>query len=156
MRTRTARFRRLSHDPPHGYVSEIWLTETAPYGPAWEALATAPASAAGTSAHRAELGYRGSHSSACSPPSWSSRAERATRRRWRCSAGARSIALHYAGGGHSDAWMTALLVFAVATPQPRPAALRGACRRVQAVPAVLLPLELAARRFRWRGAGGSG
>jgi hypothetical protein len=45
-------------DPAHDNVSEIWWTETAPYGPAWEALATVPAAAAGTSPHRAELGYR--------------------------------------------------------------------------------------------------
>jgi hypothetical protein len=136
-------------DPAHDQVSEIWRTETAPYGPAWEALATVPAAAAGTSAHRAELGYRAlallgvlatvllvarrtRNAAAVALLGWSP-----------------LVALHYAGGGHSDAWMIALLVFAVAAPS---AAAGGAAWPVASafkiVPGVLLPLELAARRLR--------
>jgi hypothetical protein len=136
-------------DPAHDNVSEIWRTETAPYGPAWEALATVPAAAAGTSAHRAELGYRAlallgvlatvlvvarrtRNAAAVALLGWSP-----------------LIALHFAGGGHSDAWMIALLVFAVATPST---AAGGAAwplaTAFKIVPGVLLPLELAARRLR--------
>ncbi|MGZ4335167.1 MAG: hypothetical protein ACXVRJ_12990 [Gaiellaceae bacterium] len=136
-------------DPAHAYVSEIWLTEKAAYGPAWEALGTIPALAAGSSARRAELGYRvlavlgvlvtllvvarrTRNPAAVALVGWSP-----------------LVALHFAGGGHNDAWMTALLVFAVAAPA---AAAGGAAWSVAAavkpVPAILLPLHLAARRFR--------
>ena len=136
-------------DPAHAYVSEIWLTEKAAYGPAWEALGTVPALAAGSSARRAELGYRvlavfgvlitllvvarrTRNPAAVALLGWSP-----------------LVALHFAGGGHNDAWMTALLVFAVAAPA---AAAGGAAWSVAAavkpVPAILLPLHLAARRFR--------
>ena len=136
-------------DPAHAYVSEIWLTETAEYGPAWEALGAVPALAAGSSARRAELGYRAlavlgvlaallvvarrtRNPAAVALLGWSP-----------------LVALHFAGGGHNDAWMTALLVFAVAAPA---AAAGGAAWSIAAavkpVPAILLPLHLAARRFR--------
>jgi len=58
------------------------------------------------------------------------------------------VALHYAGGGHSDAWMIALLLVGVAAPS---AARGGAAWPIasafKVVPAVLLPLELASRRL---------
>jgi hypothetical protein len=136
-------------DPSYDHVSEIWRTETAPYGPAWEALATAPAAAAGSSSHRAELGYRvlallgvlaatllvarrTRNGAAVALLGWSP-----------------LVALHYAGGGHSDAWMIALLVLGVVAPS---AARGGAAWPIasafKVVPAILLPLELAARRLR--------
>jgi hypothetical protein len=136
-------------DPAYNHVSEIWRTETAPYGPAWEALGTAPAAAAGSSSHRAELGYRvlallgvlgatiliarrTRNAAAVALLGWSP-----------------LVALHYAGGGHSDAWMIALLVLGVAAPS---AARGGAAWPIasafKVVPAILLPLELAARRLR--------
>jgi hypothetical protein len=136
-------------DPAHDYVSEIWRTETAPYGPAWEALATVPAAAAGTSAHRAELGYRvlallGVLAAVIIVARRTRNAAAVALLGW-----SPLVALHYAGGGHSDAWMIALLVFAVAAPS---AAAGGAAWPIasafKVVPAVLLPLELAARRFR--------
>jgi hypothetical protein len=59
------------------------------------------------------------------------------------------VALQYAGGGHNDAWMTALLVLGVAAPA---AATGGAAWAIasafKVVPAILLPLELTARRLR--------
>lgn len=136
-------------DPAHAYVSEIWLTEKTPYGPAWSALGTVPAVVAGSSARRAELSYRvfavigvlaallvvarrTRNPAAVALLGWSP-----------------VVALHYAGGGHNDAWMTALLVFAVAAPA---AAAGGAAWSIAAavkpVPGILLPLHLAARRFR--------
>jgi hypothetical protein len=136
-------------DPAHAYVSEIWLTEKTAYGPAWTALGTVPAAVAGSSAKRAELGYRvlavlsilltllvvarrTRNPAAVALLGWSP-----------------VVALHYAGGGHNDGWMTALLVFAVATPA---LAVGGAAWSIGAafkpVPAILLPLHLAARRFR--------
>ena len=72
------------------------------------------------------------------------------------------IALHYAGGGHSDAWMGVALVAAVAW---RGTTGSGAAWAIgsafKGVPAILLPLELARsrlhlpRRF-WLGLAGTG
>jgi hypothetical protein len=60
------------------------------------------------------------------------------------------IALHYAGGGHGDAWMVALLVLAIVA---RGTARSGTAWALAAsfktiFPAMLLPLELARTRFR--------
>jgi len=136
-------------DPAHGVVSEIWLNETAPYGPAWEALGTVPAAAAGSSPHRAELGYRALALVGVLA------AVLVVARRTRNAAAVALlgwsplIALHFAGGGHSDAWMMAVLVLGLALPAT---AAGGAAWPVssafKAVPAILLPLELAARRLR--------
>lgn len=135
-------------DPAHGYVSEIWLTETTAYGPVWEAVGAVPAAAAGSSANHAQLAYRAlallgvlaavvliarrtRNAAAVALLGWSP-----------------LIALHYAGGGHNDAWMTALLVLAVAAPSAaRGGAAWPLAAGFKAVPAILLPLELAARRL---------
>jgi hypothetical protein len=136
-------------DPAYDHVSEIWRTETAPYGPAWEALATAPAAAAGSSSHRAELGYRvlallGVLAATLLVARRTRNAAAVALLGW-----SPLVALHYAGGGHSDAWMIALLVLGVAAPS---AARGGAAWPIasafKVVPAILLPLELAARRLR--------
>jgi hypothetical protein len=136
-------------DPAYDHVSEIWRTETAPYGPAWEALATAPAAAAGASSHRAELGYRvlallGVLAATLLVARRTRNAAAVALLGW-----SPLVALHYAGGGHSDAWMIALLVLGVAAPS---AARGGAAWPIasafKVVPAILLPLELAARRLR--------
>jgi len=135
-------------DPAYDHVSEIWRTETAPYGPAWEALATAPAAAAGSSSHRAELGYRvlallGVLAATLLVARRTRNAAAVALLGW-----SPLVALHYAGGGHSDAWMIALLVLGVAAPS---AARGGAAWPIasafKVVPAILLPLELASRRL---------
>jgi len=135
-------------DPAYGHVSPIWRTETEPYGPAWVAVGAVPGAIAGSSAHRAELAYR------VLAVLGILAAVLVVARRTRNPAAVALlgwsplVALHYAGGGHSDAWMTALLVFAVAVPA---AAAGGASWVVAAafkpVAAILLPLQLAARRF---------
>jgi hypothetical protein len=136
-------------DPSHDQVSEIWRTTTTQYGPAWEALGAVPAAAAGSSAHRAELGYRVLALLGVLA------AVLAVARRTRNPAAVALlgwspvIALHFAGGGHNDAWMTALLVLAVALPATATdGALWPIAAAFKPVPAVLLPLQLAARRFR--------
>ena len=135
-------------DPAYGYVSEIWRGDTALYGPAWEALGTVPAAAVGSSADHAQLAYRAlavlgvlaallvvvrrtRNAAAVALLGWSP-----------------VVALHYAGGGHNDAWMTALLVFAVAAPAAASGGIAwSVASAFKPVPAVLLPLHLAARRF---------
>ena len=90
-----------------------------------------------------------SRSSACSPPTL------VVARRTRNAAAVALlgwsplIALHYAGGGHSDAWMIALLVLGVAAPTAAAGGLAWPLASAfKVVPAVLLPLEVAARRLR--------
>jgi hypothetical protein len=137
------------NDPAHGRVSEIWLTATEQYGPAWAAVGTIPTAVAGTSAHRAQLAYRlfavlGVLTAVAIVARRTRNAAAVALLGW-----SPVIALHYAGGGHNDAWMSALLVFAVATPA---AAAGGAAWSLSGafkpVAAILLPLHLVARRFR--------
>ena len=136
------------NDPSFPYPSESWRPYPVAYGPAWEAISTAPATLAGTSANRAQLAYRilavlgvlaiigivarrTRSASAVALVGWSP-----------------LVALHYAGGGHSDALMMAFLVFAVAA---RSAAAGGAWAIAGAfkpIPVILVPLELASARFR--------
>jgi len=135
-------------DPAHGRVSQIWLTETEPYGPAWAVVGAVPGAIGGSSAHRAELAYR------VLAVLGILAAVLVVARRTRNPAAVALlgwsplVALHYAGGGHNDAWMTALLVFAVAAPA---AAAGGAAWAIAAafkpVAAILVPLQLVARRF---------
>jgi hypothetical protein len=135
-------------DPDLPYVSEAWRGETSVYGPAFTAVSTVPAAVAGTSADRAQLGYRAlafagilaglalialrtRNAAAVALVGWNP-----------------LIALHYAGGGHSDAWMIALIVLALLARKTATAggawALAGAFKTI--LPAMLLPLELAAAR----------
>jgi hypothetical protein len=136
-------------DPAHAKVSESWLHETAPYGPAWEALGTLPAVAAQSSADRAQLGYRvlallGVLAATLVVARRTRNAAAVALLGW-----SPLIALHYAGGGHSDAWMIALLVLGVAAPTAAAGGLAWPIASAfKVVPAVLLPLEVAARRFR--------
>ena len=139
-------------DPAFPYPSESWRPYPAAYGPVWEELATVPGSVAGTSAHRAELAYR----------VFAVLGILATiglvARRTRSPAGVALlgwsplVALHYAGGGHSDAWMMALLVLGVAAGGTAVSgsawALAGGFKPV---PVILLPLALAQRRLRMPG-----
>jgi len=136
-------------DPSTGHVSQIWLPETEQYGPAWAAIGTIPAAVSGTSAKHAQFAYR------IFAVLGILAAVAVVARRTRNPAAVALlgwsplVALHYAGGGHNDAWMTALLVFAVATPA---AAAGGAAWSLSGafkpVAAILLPLHLTARRFR--------
>jgi hypothetical protein len=112
-------------------------------------LGTVPAATAGSSAHRAELGYRvlallGVLAAALIVARRTRNAAAVALLGW-----SPLVALHFAGGGHSDAWMMALLVLGVAAPT---AARGGAAWPIasafKVVPAILLPLELAARRLR--------
>jgi hypothetical protein len=135
-------------DPSHAYVSESWQDATTEYGPVWEAVGTVPAAAAGTSANHAQLAYRvlaflGILAAVLVVARRTRNAAAVALIGW-----SPVIALHYAGGGHNDALMTALLVLAVAMP----ATARGGAAwplavGFKAVPAVLFPLELVARRL---------
>ena len=135
-------------DPAHGYVSQIWLDETTDYGPVWEAVGTIPAAAAGTSAHRAELAYRALALLGVLGAVFIVARRTRSARAVALLGWSPVIALHYAGGGHNDALMAALLVLAVASPlSAKGGAAWSLAGGFKAVPAILFPLELAARRL---------
>jgi uncharacterized membrane protein len=111
---------------------------------------TIPALLAGASARRAELGYRIfavlGILLTLALVAWRTRSAAAVALLgW-----SPLVALHYGGGGHSDAWMIVFLVFGVAM---RPAAKSGAAWAIagafKPVPVILLPLELARARLRF-------
>lgn len=132
------------NDPSTSVASRQWRTETEPYGPAWVVVGSAPGLLAGSSPHRAQLLYR---LLACLGL-LATIAVLAIRRRvagvallgW-----SPLIALHYAGGGHSDALLAFFLVIALAHSSgwAWPVA-----AMFKAVPVVILPLELARNRLR--------
>jgi hypothetical protein len=136
-------------DPSFPWVSESWRAKPAPYGPAWELVGAVPTAVAGSSHTRAEIAYRvlallallGSIALVA--------------RRTRSSAAVAFLgwspllAVHYAGGGHSDAVMMLTLLGALALgASPAGGALWPLASAFKPVPAALLPLELARRRVR--------
>jgi hypothetical protein len=136
-------------DAAVAYASPHWAARKPEYGPGWEAVGTLPALAAGTSAHRAELGYRvlavlGILAAVAIVAASTRSAASVVLVGW-----SPLVALHYAGGGHNDAWMVALMLLAVAG---RSSALGGVAWPLAAafkpVPVVVLPLELARTRLR--------
>ncbi len=137
------------NDPGTQAASRQWRTEKEPYGPVWATVGTVPALAAGTSKHDAQLGYRAlavlGVLLTLAIVAWRRRSAAAVALLgW-----SPLIALHYAGGGHSDALLTLSLVGAVALG----ATLAGGATwpfaaLFKAVPVVVLPLELARRRLR--------
>jgi hypothetical protein len=135
-------------DPAFPWVSESWRDQPAPYGPAWEVIGAAPAALAGDSHRAAAFLYRALAVAAM----LASLAIVAVRTR-RASAVAflgwsPLLAVHYAGGGHSDALMMALVLGALALgTTARGGALWAAASAFKPFPPVLIPLELARRRF---------
>lgn len=140
---------RYPRDPGTQAASRQWGSETEPYGPTWVGLGALPGLAAGSSKVRAEALYRVlavvGVLIVLAVVAWRTRSARAVAvLGW-----SPLIALHYAGGGHSDAWMTVALAVAVAFPSSaRAGAAWSIGSAFKAVPAILLPLELARARFR--------
>lgn len=137
------------NDPATREASAEWRTQKEPYGPVWAAIGTVPAAAAGSSAHAAQLAYRllalggilallavlyrRTHSvQALALVGWNP-----------------LVALHYAGGGHSDAILVLVLVGATALgASAAGGVLWPLAALIKPVPLVVLPLELARRRLR--------
>ena len=135
------------HDPATPHVAEVWRDKPAPYGPAWEVAGTVAAPI--TSARAATYVFRVVAVLAL----LSSVALVAVRTR---SARAVAIlgwnpllALHFAGGGHSDAVMMLLVLAAIAAgTSAKAGALWPIASAIKPFAPVLLPLELAQRRVR--------
>jgi hypothetical protein len=153
---------RYADDPATRAASPQWRDQTEPYGPAWVAVGTVPSLAGGTSRDAVQLLYR---ILACAGVlaivglvAWRTRrAIGVALVGWNP-----LIALHFAGGGHSDALLALFLVVAVAFGR---SAIGGAAWPVasmfKAIPVILLPLELARARLRlprafWLGLVGAG
>jgi hypothetical protein len=140
---------RFADDPATRVAAEQWTKVTEPYGPSWVALGAAPALVAGTSTKTSELLYRliafAGVLVCVLLVAWRTRSARSVAvLGWNP-----LIALHYAGGGHNDAWMVVALVVAVATRCTPSAGLAWVLGSgFKGVPAILLPLELARTRFR--------
>lgn len=135
-------------DPARQVASAQWRTQTEPFGPTWVGVGALPALAANHSARRAQLLYR-LLALACVLATIGLIAVRT-----RSAAGvvllgwSPLVALHFAGGGHTDALLTLLLVAALLYERALGGALWPVATLVKAVPAVLLPLEVARRRLR--------
>ena len=135
------------NDPATRAASVEWRTQTEPYGPAWAAVGTLPALVAGRSADLAQLLYRAlatagilailgllafrtRSATAVALVGWSP-----------------LVALHFAGGGHSDAFLMAFFVAAVAFgSRAAGGASWPTAAMFKAFPVVLLPLDLARTR----------
>jgi len=141
---------RFAQDPSLAYVSESWRTQTTEYAPLWEIVGTAPAAAAGTSHHRAELAYRVLALLGVLAAVF------LVARRTRSAAATAFVgwsplvALHFAGGGHNDALLAALLVLAVSSAGAGGGGAWSAATFFKGWPGLLVPLELARVRLRAR------
>ena len=148
------------NDPSTPWVSESWRSEPTPYGPAWALAAAAPA--ATSSRLVAELAYRVIALVALLG------CLLVIARRTRSAAAVAFLgwspllALHYAGGGHSDALMMLATVGAIAlgTSSAGGGALWPVASAFKPFPPVLVPLELARQRLAvgrrwWAGLAGS-
>src|SRR3954468_5762509 len=139
-------------DPATPRTSEEWRGQPAPYGPTWEVLALAPAAAVGASARHAVKGYKllsvlgvlvtlgivafaTRNAAAVALLGWNP-----------------LLALHFAGGGHNDGWLVALLCLGViARQRARGGAAWALASAFKPVGLILLPLDLAASRLRRSG-----
>ena len=140
---------RYPNDPATRLASSEWRTQTEPYMPVWAAVGTLPALAAGRSATTAELLYRclaalgillllgivafrTRSAAAVALLGWSP-----------------LVALHYAGGAHSDALLTVFLVLGVVYGARAAGGVAWPLASMfKGFPAVLLPLDLARDRGR--------
>lgn len=139
---------RFPADPGTRASPPEWRTQTEAYGPVWAAVGVLPAVAAGRSRDEAELGYRALAFAGV----LATVAVVATRRRGAAGVAlvgwSPTVALHFAGGGHNDALMVALLGGAVALRSRASAGvLWPISALVKPLAVVVLPLELACDRL---------
>jgi hypothetical protein len=150
---------RFPSDPSFQYVSESWRTSPTEYAPVWELAGVVPATAGGASAHRTQLAYR------IFAVLGVLAAVALVLRRTRSAAAVAFVgwnplvALHFAGGGHNDAWLAVLLALAVfGGDNARGGAAWSAATFFKGFPGLFVPLQLARVRLRaqnsfWLGLG---
>ena len=142
-------------DPAFPHVGTDWHEATSVYGPAFTLASEPVARAAGESEDAAAWIYKTLAALAvCAAAALA--AHLATRRSfaWAFVGWNPLLALHFAGGGHNDAWMAALVVGALALGAAGRRELAGAAWAcaiaVKWVPLVLLPLRVLEERARGR------
>ena len=134
------------HDPSYPYVGDAWRHTTSVYGPAFTLASEPLALAQGSSADAAAWTYKALAAAAMLAAALL--AARLSRRPalalvlvgWNP-----AMALDFAGGGHNDAWMAALVVAALALAASGRRQLAGAAwataSLIKWVPLLLLPLR---------------
>jgi hypothetical protein len=138
-------------DPAFPYVGEDWRDTTSVYGPAFTVASEPLAVAAGESSDAAAWIYKALGAIAVLVATGLA-VVLARRRAFACAFAGWNplLAVHFAGGGHNDAWMAALvlgaLVLAAADRRTWAGVAWGAAVLVKWVPLVLLPLTLLAER----------
>jgi Glycosyltransferase family 87 len=143
-------------DPSFAYVGADWRDTTSVYGPAFTLASEPLAAAAGESADAAAWIYK-TLAALAVLAAVGLAARLSPRPAFACAfAGWNPVlAVHFAGGGHNDAWMAALVVGAVALGASGRRVWAGAAWAaavlIKWVPLVLLPLQALATRRSGRG-----
>ena len=153
--------RDYPRDPAFRWVGEDWRDSTSVYGPAFTLAAEPVARAAGTSADAAAWIYK--VLAALAVLAAAALAARIASRPAQALAFVGwnpLLAIHFAGGGHNDAWMAALvlagLVLANLGRREAGGAAWALAALVKWVPLVLLPLQILEARARRRRPGYAG
>ena len=152
---------RFPDDPATRFAGAAWRDSTSVYGPAFTLASEPLALAVGRSADGAAWAYKGL--AAAGVLGSAALAARLARRRvlalalvgWNP-----LLALHFAGGGHNDAWMAVLVMAALALASSRRPTLAGAAWALAAlvkwIPLMLLPLRALEARATGRAVSHSG
>jgi hypothetical protein len=152
---------RFRDDPAFPYIGTEWHDTTSVYGPAFMLASEPIALAAGESEDAAAWIYKAFAALAvCAAAALAARLSARKSFAWAFVGWNPLLALHFAGGGHNDAWMAALAVAALALAAAGRSKLAGAgwalAVAVKWMPLVLLPLHLLAERGRRRRIGYAG
>jgi alpha-1,6-mannosyltransferase len=134
-------------DPAFPHIGTEWHETTAVYGPAFTLSSEPLALAAGDSEDAAAWIYKTLAALAvCAAAALAARVARRRSFAWAFVGWNPLLALHFAGGGHNDAWMAALVLAALALAARGRGQLAGAAWvaaiAVKWVPLVLLPLHV--------------
>jgi hypothetical protein len=148
----------FARDAAFPYIGTQWRETTSVYGPAFTLASEPVAIAAGKSEDAAAWIYKTLAGVAvCAAAALAARVSTRPSFAWAFVGWNPLLALHFAGGGHNDAWMAALVVGALALAAARRRQLAGAAWAaaigVKWVPLVLLPLWLLEAKGRRRSVG---
>jgi hypothetical protein len=138
-------------DPAFPHIGTDWHDATSVYGPAFTLASEPAAAAAGESEDAAAWIYKTLAAVAvCTAAALAATLSTRKSFAWAFVGWNPLLALHFAGGGHNDAWMSALVVAALAVGAVGRKQLAGAvwvlAIAVKWVPLVLLPLYLLGER----------
>ncbi len=137
---------RFPHDPAFGSVGTAWRDSGSVYGPAFTLASEPLALAAGTSPDAAAWLYKALGAAAMLAAT-ALAVRLSTRKAFSAAFVGWNplLAVHFAGGGHNDAWLAALVLAALALAGARRPGLAGAAWAlailVKWVPLVFLPLR---------------